>query len=1382
MNSFILRTGQFFLKTGIFVLLLTLCFAGAQAQTIRYVKPDGSGNGSSWADASNDLQAMINASASGDQIFVAAGTYKPNRKANATGTVTPNDRDNSFVLTNGVKVYGGFSGNEASLSNRNLSAGYISVLSGDFDGNDIITGSGSTLTISNNDENAHHVVISPNDAGNAVLDGFTITGGKYSEGTVQVGISNISRNHGGGIHITGSSPDIRNCIITGNDAGIGGGAYVSTGSSPSFVNSVFSKNMAGSTSGGGLYNSGGSGSATTITSCSFWGNAVSGASGGAISLLAPNSVVLRNSIVYGNKSGITGGPALVSYSLVQGSSSTSNGNINGNTDPLFVNAPGGDFHLQMTSPAVNKGSNALIPADVTTDITGNDRIADCIVDMGAYENALLPSASDQAFCGSGTLASLVATGQSLKWYSGASGGSPLDEATALSTDTYYVSQTIDGCESLRRAVSVTIHSIPSAPAATSSQYFCTGETAARLEAAGQNLQWYSVATEGMPVASETALVSGTYYVSQTVNGCESPRTAVSVTIVTRSAGNLTFTTQQQVDDFGTMNPCNNITVTNLTIGYASGTSTSNITDLSPLQNIILISGNLVIRNNPRLTSLSGLEALTGIGGFLTLHNNDALTHIDGLSALQSIGGNVLIQNNPALINVNGLHLVKNTGTLRIVTNHSLKDINGLSSVQQVEGQLQISTANSLENLNGLSSLTYVGAGLSVINLPLITDLGGLSLLKEVGGGLTVSENDALQTLTGLELLSKVDDILILTNPVLKNIDGLRSVTAMYNLRVFDNAQLENLNGLSSVTNARSSYIYIWKNTVLTDISGLQNINPATINGLTISDNPQLSVCNLPNFCTYLQGSGARAISGNATDCISVAAVTTTCTAPVAELSQYFCAGKTVAALVAAGKNLQWYSTEESDTPLVETTVLTSGTYYVSQTIGGFESPRTAVNVTVYVIPAAPVAVSSQYFCTNETVAGLVATGDNLQWYDVATGGAPLTTETALVSGTYYVSQTVNICESPRTAVSVTVHGIFTLTAEALTHPSPDSLTVGVLTFTTSGGDGSALLSYEKGGTPQTPASVTISSGKFTLTNLTVGVYTGFSLTDPVTGCPISGSASVTLYDRPGISDINVTGITSVNADISADIDAGDASTSATIIYGTDPDLVSGTQSAVLATDVTPAGSPAAKQAGITGLTANTTYYYKMILTNAYGSTKTATGSFTTLSDETALSSLVPDKGTLSPDFDSEIFSYEVTVSNADDKIRFTPTASSPLATITINNVPVSSGTLSGEIALLPGSNIVTITVTAEDPDVKQTYTVNVYRKQLQTITFPALADAVFGGVTPIPAATASSDLSVSYSSSDPDIAETYHDTEDGNKMENHPQKGRNSLHYRLTGR
>ena len=202
-----------------------LCVVVQLQASVRYVKPvaSGTGDGSSWADASDNLQAMIDASGTGDEVWVAAGTYKP---------TTTNDRSISFVMKNGVAIYGGFNGTETLLSQRNWVTN-VTILSGDIG------------TVGDNSDNSYHVIFNNNNGLNstAVLDGFTITGGKTS---------GSFGDFGGGMANKSSSPTVSNCIFSGNTS-LAGGGMANDASSPAVSNCTFSGNSA-SSQGGGMFN------------------------------------------------------------------------------------------------------------------------------------------------------------------------------------------------------------------------------------------------------------------------------------------------------------------------------------------------------------------------------------------------------------------------------------------------------------------------------------------------------------------------------------------------------------------------------------------------------------------------------------------------------------------------------------------------------------------------------------------------------------------------------------------------------------------------------------------------------------------------------------------------------------------------------------------------------------------------------------------------------------------------------------------------------------------------------------------------------------------------------------------------------------------------
>ncbi len=220
----------------------------ARADTTRYVTEGGTGDGTSWANASGALQDMIDAveTAGGGTVCVASGTYTP------TELVEPGTpRSIAFQMKNGVGIYGGFpSTGSPTWVDRDWESN-LTVLSGEI-------GNPGTKA-----DNCYHVFYHP-DALNlddtAMLDGFIVTGG-YANGI------SYPHNSGGGMYNYYSSPAITNCTFRGNLAGYGGGMCNRNFSSPAVTDCTFWGNTGGY--GGGMYNYY---SSPVVTNCIFDSN------------------------------------------------------------------------------------------------------------------------------------------------------------------------------------------------------------------------------------------------------------------------------------------------------------------------------------------------------------------------------------------------------------------------------------------------------------------------------------------------------------------------------------------------------------------------------------------------------------------------------------------------------------------------------------------------------------------------------------------------------------------------------------------------------------------------------------------------------------------------------------------------------------------------------------------------------------------------------------------------------------------------------------------------------------------------------------------------------------------------------------------------------
>jgi len=154
-------------------------------------------DGKTWATAFASLQEALNSRAA--EIWVAKGTYSPG-----------NDRNATFQLHPDGAVYGGFTGNETRRDRRDWRKNKT-----------VLEGQG-----------AYHVVTGADDA---VLDGFTVTGGNALGGpregpprgtgggpmvhtTPDAVLSSAGNGCGAGMLNVQASPTVRNCIFENNQA------------------------------------------------------------------------------------------------------------------------------------------------------------------------------------------------------------------------------------------------------------------------------------------------------------------------------------------------------------------------------------------------------------------------------------------------------------------------------------------------------------------------------------------------------------------------------------------------------------------------------------------------------------------------------------------------------------------------------------------------------------------------------------------------------------------------------------------------------------------------------------------------------------------------------------------------------------------------------------------------------------------------------------------------------------------------------------------------------------------------------------------------------------------------------------------------------------
>ncbi|WP_256012251.1 T9SS type A sorting domain-containing protein [Desertivirga xinjiangensis] len=315
---------EFLLCSALLILSVKLYAQTPNSNGVLFVnisKTNGTGN--SWNSPVKELADALKAASGSSQIkeiWVAGGTYKPlyTPEDGQNFTASPaNSRDKAFLLVNNVKVYGGFAGTEATLSDRDLSlTENKSILSGDIEAQ------------GDKSDNTYHIVVSAGDVGLAELNGFTITAanGDDSGSSIFVNGKPCARNYGGGMLNFDSSPIIDHIIFSANNSGGGGGLNNTAGSSPLVSNTKFLRNTA--TNGGGIENS--ASSSPVLNNIVFLENTAN--SGGGIHNESNASPFITNTVFSGNAAvdggginNISGCSPIIINTVFSGNIATKNG-------------------------------------------------------------------------------------------------------------------------------------------------------------------------------------------------------------------------------------------------------------------------------------------------------------------------------------------------------------------------------------------------------------------------------------------------------------------------------------------------------------------------------------------------------------------------------------------------------------------------------------------------------------------------------------------------------------------------------------------------------------------------------------------------------------------------------------------------------------------------------------------------------------------------------------------------------------------------------------------------------------------------------------------------------------------------------------------------
>ncbi|NHM05655.1 T9SS type A sorting domain-containing protein [Flavobacterium sp. CYK-4] len=599
----------------------------------------------------------------------------------------------------------------------------------------------------------------------------------------------------------------------------------------------------------------------------------------------------------------------------------------------WYNAPTGGILIgtgtSFTTPSISTSTNYYVE---TNDGTCTSPRTSVLATINITPS--ITSTTPSQVCGSGIVTlSAFANAGSLNWYSAASGGSVLGTGNTFTTPsitettTFYVEAVNTSCTSARIPIIATVNTAPTITSTTPASR-CGAGSATLQAASSGSLAWYASATGGSALGIGTnftpsVVVTTTYYVDATANGCTSVRIPVTITI-------------NEVPTITTTSPGSRCDAGEVTLAATASAGTLSWYNV-PTAGTLLGTGNSF--TTPSLSGSTNYYVETN-DGTCTSSRTAVLATINVTPSITSTSPSQVCGSGTVTLSA-----FANAGQLNWYNAASGGSVLGTGNTF-ITPSITETTTFYVEAVNNSCTSVRVPVLATVNMIPTITSTTDTTICANETG--TLSATASAGTIYWYSLSS--GGIAFATG----NSIPVSGASATFYVEAVSNG----------CTSARVPVSYTsLALPMITSVNGATRCDAGSLTLSAVSNEGTISWFDVPSGGTAL-GTGSTFATPDiaATTTYYVEATNGTCTstrtavtasiiptsAPTGFANQTFCEGESVGLLHVEGVEIQWYDAPTSGNLLADNTLLVAGTtYYASQTQTGCESPtRLAITVSL----------------------------------------------------------------------------------------------------------------------------------------------------------------------------------------------------------------------------------------------------------------------------------------------------------------------------------------------------------------------------------------------------------------------------------------------------